>query len=93
MRIGVLRIDIYIYGSSSLKGKRRVVKSLKERIRNRFNVSVAEVDNHDKWQRVSIGIACLGTDKSSINGLLDKVLNFIRDIRQVELGNYEIELL
>jgi Uncharacterized protein conserved in bacteria len=62
MFVGVLQVELYIPGSGSLKAKRRVVRSLKDRIRANFNVSVSEVDAQDKWQRAVVGIACIGSD-------------------------------
>ena len=77
MKIGVLRIEIHIAGARSLKEKRRVLRSLKDRLFNEFNVSVAEVDEQDKWQLAVLGIATVGTDRRFVESVLDKVLEFI----------------
>jgi len=88
-----LRVEIFIHDSLSLKAKRRVLKGLKERLRRSFNISVAEVDNHDKWQRATLGIAYLDGNKASVNSALDKVLNFIETFHEIELTNHEMEIL
>lgn len=93
MTIGILKVALYLPGISSLKGKRMVLKSLKDRTRKAFNVSVSELDDHDKWQSSIMGIAAIGPDKRTINSLLDKVVNFIETIGNVEISNHEIEVI
>ena len=93
MIVGLLSVELFIHGSNSLKRKRQVLRSLKERLRNRFNISIAEIDYQDKWQRAAVGIAYLGNDKSSVNSALDKVLNFVETVHDVDLTNYEMEIL
>ncbi len=78
MRIGVLHIDLHIPGASSLKAKRQVVRSLKDRLLSRFNVSVAEVGSQDLWQRAEIGIAKVCLDARRADAELRKIENFIR---------------
>jgi len=78
----------------SLKGKRQVLKSIAARIRNKFNVSVAEVDNHDLWQLATIGICCVSNDNRYTNEVLSKVVDFVTNSRfEVEILDYEIEIL
>lgn len=93
MIIGILRLELLIQGSTSLKAKRQVLKSLKERLKNAFNISVAEVEDQDKWQKATIGVAYLGCDKRSVNSALDKVLNFVETVHDVDLTNYDMEIL
>lgn len=93
MIVGLLTIELFIHNSLSLKAKRRVLKSLKERLKANFNISVAEIDNQDKWQRATLGIAYLGNDKSSANRALDKILNFIETVHDVNLTKYNMEIL
>ena len=71
MRLTLVTFELYLPGSGSLKDKRRVIKSLKERIRNRLNVSVAEVSRQEKWQRALLAVAWVSADGSGI----DKTLN------------------
>ena len=92
MFIGVCTINVHIPSSGSLKRKRQSLRSLKDRIRNTFNVSVAEVDGHDLWQRASISVAAVNNDKSHLNRTLDHVLNLVRTVPDVNLLDYHIEL-
>ncbi len=78
----------------SLKGKRRVLKSITTRVGNKFNLSVAEVDDHDLWQLATLGICCVSNDKRHANEVLSKVVDFITDSRfEVEILDYKIEIL
>jgi len=86
MIIGVLRVEIRIPGVRSLKEKRKVVRSIKDKIKNKFNVSVAEVDYADKWQRSVIGISQIGNDA----GYIEKNLN---SIYQLMIGQYDIQVI
>lgn len=94
MHIGVLRIQLHLPNSHSLKGKRQIIKSLTIQIRNRFNVSVAEIDDRDSWQSATIGITTAGTDKAHTNEVLSRVINFISNgYFDAVMLSYEIELL
>jgi uncharacterized protein len=92
--VGVGRIDLSLPEGHSLKEKRMVLKSLVSRIKNTFNVSVAEVDNQDLWQTATIGIACVSNDGRLANEVLSKVINFIENQRgDAEMTDYQIEIL
>ncbi|OGP15297.1 MAG: hypothetical protein A2052_08825 [Deltaproteobacteria bacterium GWA2_54_12] len=93
MVIGVLRVTLVLHDSHSLKDKRQVLKSVIEKLRNRFNVSVAETGSNDLWQRAEIGIAAVGNDKAFVNSVLDHVLNFIEGMHLAEVTDSNIELL
>jgi len=94
MNVGVCKISLRLPENLSLKGKRRVLKSITTLVRNKFNVSVAEVDDHDLWQLATIGICCVSNDKRYTNQVLSKVVNFIAGGRfDVEILNHEIEIL
>lgn len=94
MNAGICRIELRLPENLSLKGKRRVLKSITTRIRNRFNVSVAEVDNQNLWQLATLGICCVSNNNRFTNEVLSKVVNFIVDGHfEVEILNYEIEIL
>jgi len=78
----------------SLKGKRRVLKSVTSRVANRFNISVAEVDDQDLWQLATLGISCVSNDKRHANEMLSKVVDYITDTRfEIEIIDYNIEIL
>ena len=94
MNVGVCKVSLRIPENMSLKGKRQVIKSITSKIRNKFNVAVAEVDNNDVWQASTIGISCLSNNKRHTNEVLSRVVNFIQAGRfEIELLDYEIEII
>jgi len=93
MIVGLLTLDLHIYESHSLKEKRLVIKSLIDRIKNKFNVSAAEVDANDLWQRSVIGIACVSNETVMINKVFDQIKNLIISVHSVKLINATMELL
>jgi uncharacterized protein YlxP (DUF503 family) len=94
MHIGVCTIELRLPGNASLKGKRSVIKSMVTRIGREFNVSIAEVDAQDSWQRAVLGVACVSGSASYAHGLLERVVQWIETHRpDVELLGYQIELL
>ena len=94
MDVGVCRISLRLPENLSLKGKRRVLKSIITRTRNKFNVAIAEVDDQNLWQLATIGISCVSNSSRHTNEVLSKVVDFIVNGRfDVEILNYEIELV
>ncbi len=75
--VGVLRVDIFIPGSESLKDKRRVLRSLIERIRGRFGVSCSELDAQELWQRAVIGVACVSGSNTEALATIENVLAWV----------------
>jgi uncharacterized protein YlxP (DUF503 family) len=94
MHVGICRIRFRIPENGSLKDKRRVLKSITSRVANKFNVSVAEVDDNDLWQVATIGISCVSNYKRHANEVLSKVVDYIVNARlEVEVLDYNIEIL
>ncbi len=94
MNIGFCTIKFRLPENGSLKGKRQVVKSIVERVRHRFNVSVAEVDDQELWQLATLGIAIISNDRRYSNEVLAKVVDFIAKNRlDVEMLDYEVEII
>ena len=94
MTVGLCRVDLRLPENHSLKGKRQVLKSLIARLHNRFNVSAAEVGEHDSWQLASIGISCVSTDERHAGQVLAGVVAFIRNERlDAEILDYETEII
>ena len=93
MIVGILTIEIHISEAHSLKEKRFILRSLKDRIRNKFNVSIAEIDANDLWQRCVLGVACIANETKIINQTLDKVKNTILNTPTVELIDSRMEML
>ena len=92
MVVGVLQLTIYISESHSLKEKRGVLRKIKSRVRNEFNVSIAECDAHDFWQRAVLGVGRVGTDVGDVDGALRQVVRFIDDMQVAELGEEHIDI-
>lgn len=92
MVVGLLRIEVHIPEALSLKDKRSVMKSLKDQLRGRFNVSAAEVDPNEKWQRAALGIATVSGDRRSVEGCLRQIVEWMRENRRIELIRIEQEL-
>ena len=94
MHIGVCTIELGLPGNDSLKGKRSVIKSIISRGTHMFNVSIAEVDAQNAWQRVVLAVACVSSSESYAHGLLERVVQWIESSRpDVELLDYQIEFL
>lgn len=94
MHIGVCMLKFRLPENGSLKGKRQVLKSIVDRVKNRYNVSIAEVDNQDSWQLISLGITCVSNSSPHANEVLSKVVNFIQNSKfDVEMLDYEIEII
>jgi uncharacterized protein len=93
MAVGLLTLEIYIPDSRSLKDKRQVLRSLKDRLRGRFNVAVAELDHQDSWQRAQIGIVSLSNDAAHLEQSLRAVLNEAEELLGRDLASHELEML
>lgn len=94
MNIGVCKITLRIPENQSLKGKRHVVRSVTERVRNKFNVAIAEVDTGDKWQIATLGICYVSNDGRHANEVMSHIVDYITTSRlDVEVLDCEIELV
>jgi uncharacterized protein YlxP (DUF503 family) len=93
MIVGVCTVELFISESQSLKDKRQVLHSLKDRLQGKFNLSVAEVDGQDLWQKAVLGMACVANEGSHVNQVLDQALNLIRSMPAVEVVRTQLELL
>lgn len=93
MVIGVCRLDLLIRESQSLKEKRRIVKQIIDRVKHRFNVSIAEVGNNDLWQSAQLGLCLVSNDRRFTNSSLDTILDFIETINVAEVVKSDIEIL
>jgi hypothetical protein len=94
MNVGVCRIQLRLPENTSLKGKRRVLKSITAQLKNRFNVSVAEVGDLELWQLATIGICFISNDRRHTDEALQKVVNFVANGRfDIEMLDYEIEII
>ena len=86
-------VSLYIGDSHSLKDKRQVLNSIKERIRNRFNVSIAEVSDQELWQRAGLGMAIVSTATKHCDEIMAKIVNLIEGDYRVQILDYQTEML
>jgi uncharacterized protein YlxP (DUF503 family) len=93
MTVGLCTVELFIPDGQSLKDKRRVLQSVKSRVRDKFNVSIAEVGEQDLWQRAILGLACVANESAHVNQVLDKAVNLIRTVPTIQLVRSHIELL
>lgn len=94
MNVGICKVKLRLPDNLSLKGKRQVVKSLTARLKNKFNISVAEVEDNDLWQLATIGISFVSNDQRFTNEVLSKAVNFVVDGQgDYEMLDYSIEIL
>lgn len=93
MVVGVCTVELFISGSQSLKDKRQVVHGLRDRLREKFNLSVAEVDGQDLWQKAVVGMACISNESRHANQVLEQALNLIKSMPAVEVIRTQLELL
>jgi uncharacterized protein YlxP (DUF503 family) len=93
MTVGLCTVELFIPDGHSLKDKRRVLQSVKTRVRDKFNVSVAEVGEQDLWQKAVLGLACVANESAHVNQVLDQAVNLIRAVPTIQLVRSHIELL
>jgi uncharacterized protein YlxP (DUF503 family) len=93
MIIGVLKLSLYIPSSQSLKDKRMILNSFKQKLRNNFNVSITSLDDEDKWQKEDLAVVCVGKNSRLVNQYLNEVVSFVEGIGSLELIDYKLELI
>jgi uncharacterized protein YlxP (DUF503 family) len=93
MFVGVCRVVLVLHGGNSLKDKRSVKRRIMERLKAKFNVSVAEVGDNDLLRRLELGISCVGNDSGFVNSCLDTLINYIEGMQVAEVGETDIEIL
>jgi hypothetical protein len=87
--VGIVRIELHLPAARSLKDKRSVVRSLKERIRQRVHAAVAEVDHQDLWQRAALGVAVVSGEKRQVDEQLQSVRSLVQSTHEAELLEWE----
>lgn len=93
MPVGICHIELVINGARSLKEKRRVVKSLKDRLRSRYNISIAETGHQDLWQRGELGFCCISNDPAYVDGLMASVIQVVENDGRVHIVDVMTEIL
>lgn len=90
-QIAILLVNIHIPDALSLKDKRMVLRSLKDRASAKFNVSISELDGHDKWQVAALGFAFMGNDRRHLDSCVQTLLRFIESFPEIQICNSQIE--
>ena len=95
MFVGVLRLTLHLPAPGSLKSKRHLVRSAIDRVKARFNVSIAEVAENDLWQKSVLGVAAVGNDQAFVNETLDKVADFVGSMHggQIQITARDAEIV
>ncbi len=91
--VGLCTVELFIPGSQSLKDKRQVLHSVRDRLREKFNLSVAEVGEQDLWQKAVLGLACVANETRYVQQVLEQALNQIRSNPTIEIVQSQVELL
>jgi len=92
MFVGIGKVEIFLPGLNSLKSKRRVINSVKGKIRSKFNVGVSEIDFLDKWQRSLIGIVAVSNDSKFLQSSLNKIMDQIKEFRDINILDWSIKI-
>jgi hypothetical protein len=92
-RVAVGTVELHLPDVGSLKGKRHALRGLKEKLRHRFEISVAEVDHLDSWQRATLALACVSGDSRHANEVISKALDFIEDNVEGYVIDMQVEIL
>ncbi len=93
MTIGLCRLVLYLPESGSLKSKRSILKSIRTRVRNKFNVSISELSDNDLWQKAVLGVAVVSNETRHANQVLSKVVDLVQTDARVELVDYSLEMI
>lgn len=93
MTVGILKLVLFIHDSNSLKEKRMVLHSLKAKLRNNFNVAVAQIDDDDKWQKTTLAVVGVERNRNNMNSVLSGIVNFVEKFNRINLIDYGMELI
>lgn len=93
MFVAAARVTLHVHGAQSLKQKRGVLNSIKQRVRNEFNVSIAEVGGQDTWQVAVLGLAAVSEDAQDARVRLERAIEFVEDLHLAEVTDQEVEIL
>jgi len=93
MIVGAAIVEVHVHGSQSLKQKRGVVRSIQQRLRNKFNLSVAEVGGQGTWQRAVLGMSATGSESAPVKKVLERAIAFVEELHLAEVLNSDLELM
>ncbi len=92
MVVGTMKIILHLHDNRSLKGKRKVVRSMVDKVKHKFNVSIAEVGSNDKWQRIELGVSAVGNDRRHIDSSLNNILEYMDTLYLAEIVDSSVEI-
>ncbi len=92
MVVGTLKIILHLHDNRSLKGKRKIVRSMVDKVKHKFNVAIAEIGSNDKWQKIELGVSAVGNDRRHIDASLNNVLTFLDSLYLAEIGDSKTEI-
>ena len=93
MVVGVVRLTLHVPENNSLKGKRRVIKQIIDKTRNRFSLAIGETGMNDQHRDAELGIACVGNDRRTCNSVLDRAVDYIESLQTAIITGHEIEII
>jgi uncharacterized protein YlxP (DUF503 family) len=93
MVVGTLKIEFRLHDNDSLKGKRKIIRSMVDRVKHKFNAAVAEVGSNDKWQVIELGISTVGNDRRHVDSSLNNILTFLESLYLAEVVRSDMEIL
>lgn len=93
MFVAIVQVELFLPESNSLKAKRSIIKSLVQKVRNKYNVSVAEVDGLDKWQRAVIGVAAVSNERKLLERISQEIIKLLEHEERAEVHDSKIELI
>jgi uncharacterized protein YlxP (DUF503 family) len=93
MVVGTMKIILRVHDNHSLKGKRKIVRSMVDKVKHKFNVAIAEVGSNDKWQKIELGISTVGNDRRHIDTSLNTVLSYLESLYLAEIIDSTIEII
>jgi uncharacterized protein YlxP (DUF503 family) len=93
MVVGTLKIEFYLHDNRSLKGKRKIVKSMVDKVKHKFNVAVAEIGSNEKWQKIELGFSTVGNDRRHVDASLNNIFAFLESLYLAEVVDSKTEIL
>ena len=93
MVVGTLKVEFLLFDNRSLKGKRKVVRSMIDKVKSRFNAAIAEVGSNDKWQKIELGVSTVGNDRRHVDSSLNHILDFLESLCLAQIVNTEIDII
>ena len=92
MVVGTLRIEFLLHDNRSLKGKRKIVRSMVDKVKSKFNAAIAEVGSNDKWQKIELGVSTIGNDRRHVDASLNNIFTFLESLYLAEIVDTDTEI-